>query len=211
MIQYRKANECDIEELSKMVAESFGEYPLLDIVLRDRFKNVKDYIAFTSILYRVNIKVYLKNQVCLVGVKDSEICCVTILERPSTEEIGLWDYICAGGLRLIPYVGFFRLIEMMRVVEEGRKEIIQQHNDAWYVEMLSVNKEYQGQRIGSQMIKDCIVPYVKEHGGKEITLITNTEINRKFYIKNGFREFFGKTIQRMGKKAPNWSYFMVLT
>lgn len=211
MIQYRKANENDIDELAKMVAESFGEYPLYDMVLRDKFKETKDYVAFTAILQRVHIISYLKKHVCLVGVQNSKICCMTLLKQPGTRKVSLWDYICAGGLQLIPFVGFFRLIEMIGVMEEVRKEISQRHQDAWYVEMLSVNKEYQGQRIGSRMINDCIVPYVEEHGGEKVTLITNTELNRKFYLKNGFCELFAKSVRRQGKESPNWGYLRVIS
>lgn len=51
-----------------------------------------------------------------------------------------------------------------------------------------------------------ILPYVKEHGGDALCLFTNSQINRKFYQKNGFREFNERFFTYMGKELGNWSY-----
>ena len=56
------------------------------------------------------------------------------------------------------------------------------------------------------MLQDCLIPYVQEQGGQELTLITNAEINRKFYTKNGFREFSERTLEQNGQQIGNWSF-----
>ena len=43
------------------------------------------------------------------------------------------------------------------------------------------------------MMQEGIIPYVKEHGGKKLCLYTNSEINCRFYKKNGFEEFDSPT------------------
>lgn len=43
---------------------------------------------------------------------------------------------------------------------------------------------------------------------KELTLIANTEIKRKFYIKNGFQEFAARKLEQNGQLIGNWSFFM---
>lgn len=50
----------------------------------------------------------------------------------------------------------------------------------------------------------------KKHGGEELTLITNTEGNRKFYKKNGFQEFSDRKLEQNGQTIGNWSFCMDL-
>ena len=66
----------------------------------------------------------------------------------------------------------------------------------------------QGQGAGSKMLNDCIKPYIAKHGGGILTFITNPQINRKFYIKNGFTEFHEMVIRRNKTEINNWSYSM---
>ena len=60
------------------------------------------------------------------------------------------------------------------------------------------------------MLRECVIPYVKEHGGEALSLYTNSEINRKFYSKNGFREFHAQQFEYNGKSFGSWSYRMNL-
>ena len=64
--------------------------------------------------------------------------------------------------------------------------------------------------LGSSMLQDCLIPYIKNQGGEELTLITNTEINRKFYTKNGFREFSERMLEQNGQTFGNWSFCLDL-
>ena len=66
--------------------------------------------------------------------------------------------------------------------------------------------------MGSKMLNECIIPYIKEQciGDEPETFITftNTEINKKFYLKNGFTEFDYTTIQMSDSAVGNWSFRM---
>lgn len=210
MVEYRNARENDVNELAQMVSESFGEYPLFDIVLRDSFNNVHDYTDFTKEMHKVHIRTFIRKHICFVGVENSQICSMVLLEEPSAKKVSTWDYIKAGGLELIPRIGLQKLLTMKMVEEEARREITGVYKEAWYIEMLAVNHQFKGQQLGTKIINDCIVPYINKHGGSKITLITNTELNRKFYTKNGFLELFENTIKRKGKEAKNWSYLREL-
>lgn len=76
----------------------------------------------------------------------------------------------------------------------------------WYLNLLTVEPEHKGQGLGSRMLRECILPYVKEHGGETLCLFTNSEVNRKFYQKNGFVEFDQRSFNRKGKQLGSWSY-----
>lgn len=57
---------------------------------------------------------------------------------------------------------------------------------------------------------NCIIPFVREHSGDALSLYTNSEINRKFYTKNGFKEFNEQLFTYRGKNLGSWSYIMPL-
>ena len=77
--------------------------------------------------------------------------------------------------------------------------------DTWYLNMLAVDPKYQNMGIGSQFINECIVKYVKDNGGKELSLFTNSDKNKEFYLKNGFNEFHYRDFSYKGKKMPSYS------
>ena len=65
---------------------------------------------------------------------------------------------------------------------------------------------FAGQGIGSGMLRDCLIPYVQQHGGTILCLFTNSQCNRLFYQKNGFTEFHSQQFSCNGKQIGNWSY-----
>ena len=76
----------------------------------------------------------------------------------------------------------------------------------WYLNLLTVEPNQKGQGFGSRMLRECILPYVRNHGGEMLCLFTNAEGNRKFYQKNGFEEFDQRFFKRKGKQLGSWSY-----
>ena len=76
----------------------------------------------------------------------------------------------------------------------------------WYLNLLTVEPNQKGQGFGSRMLRECILPYVRDHGGETLCLFTNAEANRKFYQKNGFEEFDQRFFNRKGKQLGSCSY-----
>ena len=60
------------------------------------------------------------------------------------------------------------------------------------------------------MINDCIKPYIINKGGLMISLVTSSEINYQFYIKNGFQEIEESIITYKNSNLRNWSFCMNL-
>ena len=79
---------------------------------------------------------------------------------------------------------------------------------SWYLSLLTVDPAYEGRGVGSRFLNECIIPYAKERGAEALSLFTNSEINRKFYGKNGFSEFDEKHFSYKGKTIGSWSYVM---
>ena len=206
MIDYREANAKDFNRIAKLSAQSFENYPYFDCTFRHAFKDDDSYSAYMEKLHRVNIKANAAQNKCFVGTKDGKIVSAALLQDPTTKKATVEDYVKAGGLSLVFPVGFSKILNFFHFSEDARADCAQKHPPAWYLEVLAVDDSMKGRGLGSSMLQDCLIPYVQNQGGQELTLITNTEGNRKFYAKNGFREFSERTLEQNGQKIGNWSF-----
>lgn len=208
MIDYREATPRDFSRIAQLSAQSFGNYPYFDCAFRNAFKDDNSYSAYMEKLHRVNIKANAAQNKCFVGVKDGQIVSAALLQDPTKKKADVEDYVKAGGLGLVFPVGFSKILNFFHFSEDARADCDTKHPAAWYLEVLAVDESMKGCGLGSSMIQDCLIPYVQAQGGQELTLITNTEGNRKFYKKNGFREFAERMLEQNGEIIGNWSFCM---
>lgn len=206
MIKYREVYNKEIKEIAKMVAESFGEYPMYTLTFRDKFKTQEEFISYITKLNKVHISANAKKHKCFVGVENKKIVSVALLQNPNIKRISLWDYIISGGVRLLFPVGFKRLIDFFNISNKTHEACEREHSNAYYIELLAVSKESKGMGLGTKMINDCLIPYAKSQEGKEITLITNTKNNCKFYEKNEFRMFSFDSLAWHNKTLNTYSF-----
>ena len=206
MIEYREAKRDEIAYISKLAALSFGHYPFFDFAFQSAFENENEYFAYIEKLHRVHTLANMKQHKCFVGVKNGRIVSAALLQDPSKRRISVPDYIMSGGVSLLFPVGFSRILDFFDVSEEGHLDCAGQHPNAWYIELLAVDMGMKGCGLGSGMINDCLIPYIRENGGGELTLTTNTEKNCTFYKKNGFDCFAERSLTRCGQTIQNWSF-----
>lgn len=206
MVEYRIIRRNEIKKVAKMVTETFGEYPMYTLTFRDKFNKRKDFINYITKLNKVHIRANARKHKCFVGIENEEIVSVALLQDPKTKRISLWNYIVAGGVRLLYPVGLKRLIDFFDISNEAHKACEKEHNSAWYIELLAVSPNCKGQGLGSKMISDCLIPYVNSYGGREIALITNTKKNCDFYEKNGFFNFSKNELTWDKRTINNYSF-----
>lgn len=208
-MEYRHAREEELENISKLSAESFGKYPFYDIILRDGFDSDEDYLRFLRTVHLVHIRSNLKKHYCFVGEENGELVCIALLQSPDKKPVSLLEYVAAGGVKIIMGAGLSRTMKFLSMTENARGACDKlEGGRLWYLELLAVKQNRKGQSLGSQMINECVVPFVRSHGGGQLALITNSEHNRGFYKKNSFTEFDSSTIEANGKTIGNWSYKM---
>ncbi len=206
MIIYREAKRKEIKAIAELVAASFGEYPMYTLCFRDKFKTKDRFFAYMKKLNKVHILANARKHKCFVGVIDGKIVSIALLQDPSIKRINLFDYILSGGIGLLFPIGFQRLLGFFNVSNQAHKDCEEKYGASWYVELLAVSTEHKGHGLGSKMIKDCLMPYVKSQNGKELALITNTESNCKFYKKNGFTNFAVSKLKWGDTSITNWSF-----
>ena len=205
MIVYREAKKEEIPYIAKLSTVSFGNYPFFDFVFQDAFKQQKEYFSYMEKLHRIHIRANMKKHKCFVGIQDGRIVSTALLQDPAGKRISILDYIMAGAISLVIPVGFIKILDFFDVSEEAHQDCARKYSTAWYLEMLAVDSSMKGCGLGSAMINDCLIPYIRKQGGTEFTLITNTKKNCMFYEKNGFQQFAERALERKGQKISNWS------
>lgn len=202
MVEYRIAGQQELSAVAELFAAAFQDYPLFQLVVKDN--NLEQ--TFLQNLHAANVAVYSQTQCCLVGIMDGEIVSAALLQCPGNPAAGLWDFAQAGGKILMRNGGMRRTIDYLSVSDEAAQVCGNVPEPAWYLDSLGVSGARQGQRLGSRMLNDGIRPYIAQNGGGTLTLITNTEQNRAFYVQNGLEEFNASTISRNGRRIENWAY-----
>jgi len=202
MITYRDALKSDLKTIAELLTESFSRYLLFEMYVADEDKRLK----FIKAIHDMHTKVCFKNQTVLVGVKDDEIVAVAILKAPGIPENNIFDYVLSGGLNVLFAGGVFSSFGFLGMSNEVNAKCNMQYPDSWYLSTLAISSPCQGQGLGGKMINECIKPYIKSQGGDMCTLVTHTEGNHNFYIKNGFTQFHSQVIRRNKKELNNWSY-----
>ena len=137
---------------------------------------------------------------------DGEIVAVAMLCPPEYKKPSDMAYIRAGFGKCFLQGGLRDVAAWNDMEGKAGEPCHSLGGQTWYLNLLTVEPEYKGQGLGSRMLRECILPYVKEHGGETLCLFTNSEVNRKFYQKNGFVEFDQRSFNRKGKQLGSWSY-----
>ncbi len=206
MITYREATKEEIPYIAKLSSLSFGNYPFFDFAFLDCFKEASAYFKYMDKLHLVHLSTNMTKHKCFVGIQNNKIISVALLQDSTCKQISVLDYIQAGGITLIYPVSFIKILDFFELSEKAHQDCSEKYPTSWYLEMLAVNPTMKECGLGSAMLKDCVIPFIQKRGGKELTLITNTEQNCKFYTKNGFYKFAERALDYKNQKINNWSF-----
>lgn len=99
--------------------------------------------------------------------------------------VSLWKYIKAGGLALIPSIGF-KMTKRMTTFEKFAMEIKNKHTKpgCWYLYVFVTMPEFRGKGLGSKIMKPML-EYLDAHN-QDCYLETLSPINVEIYKKYGF-------------------------
>lgn len=210
MITYREIKKEEIKEVAKMVTESFGDYPFYLLTFEDKFKKKDKLFKYLEKLNCIHILSNFRKHKVIVGVENNKIISILILQNPKLKRLSIWDYILSGGIKLVFPVGFKRIIDFFKISNKVHEDIENNYPNSLYIELLVISKELKEKGYGSKLFNEFLFPYLKNEGIKELSLITNTEINSKFYLKNGFQNFNIKNLKYKEKEITTWSFIKKL-
>lgn len=205
MLTYRTMTPAEQKACAALAADAFFDYEFFtDYIPDDRRRR-----RFLRKLMDVELRVNADRAVLLVAEEESAPVALAMLCPPEYVKPSDGQYIAAGFLGVL-LAGGFRDASAWNDMNERNDAPCKAVRDAWYLSLLTVAPEHKGQGIGTRFLQDGILPYVRAKGGQKLTLVTNSESNRRFYQKLGFAPFHEQVFTYKGKELGGWSYQMEL-
>ncbi len=168
MVVYREAKKEDLTEIAALLTEAFHGYAFFDLYNPNKRK--KQY-QFMHAIQDANAKASFQRHITLVGIRDNKIVSAAQLKAPDTPDVGFLDYVLAGGIRVLFTGGLFNTLGLLKMLDEASSICHNLPGCVWYLSSLAVSKSCQGQGLGSKMITECIIPYIRKRNGGLLTLI----------------------------------------
>ena len=184
-----------------LAARAFFHYPYFT----NYFPDDKKRDRFLHALLEVELKIHADIAEIWVAKEAGTIVAVAILCDPAYHQPSDPHYILNGFLRVFLAGGLTDVNRWLAVERQAGIPCHRQKN-TWYLSLLTVDPNYQGMRVGSRMLQDCLIPRIQEEQGTHFNLFTNSEENRLFYQNNGFTEFDEMHFEYAGKHLGSWSY-----
>ena len=203
-MDYRLATKEDLDVCIQMVGEAFKDYIYYNLYIDDMDKRM----AFLDAIQKISLKTSLDLNKIFIGIENGEIVSVAQLETPSDKKASFLYYVFNGGINVIKAGGLINTLKWFNMFDKTGKAAHRVEEEHWYLTSLAVNSKFKGKGYGRDIIHNCVIPYVKEHNGKLLTLITNDDDNRKFYDKVGFEMFSEEHFVFNGIQMGNWAYKM---
>ena len=142
----------------------------------------------------------------LTASEDGKILAVAMVRAPGCEMPAWGEYLKAGCWKAFLLGGYKNMTAWCGMDLKAEEPCRKLDGKFWFLNILTVEPAAEGRGIGSLMLKECILPYVRKCGGEGLCLYTNSKINRKFYEKNGFMQFHSQEFTHRGKTFGSWSY-----
>jgi len=205
-ITYRQATKNDFDECLEVNYSAFKDYSLYQVY---DHKSEKKQQKFNKDIMRIQLSDGMDNDTVMVAEHDGKIIGVTIIQDEYHKEPSVLKYIISyGGLTALidgGYKNTFGFLDMMDECNAPRLEYAK-NNPTYNLELIAIDRKYAGKGIGSRMINECVIPFVKKRGAKRLTLITNAKNNTFFYKKNGFEVIHHNTKTYNNRTLDNWVF-----
>lgn len=202
MISFERMKIEERETCAALAARAFGDYEYFT----DYVPIEKKRRRFLDTMLQIEVKLNDGPATFFTAKDSGQIVSVAMLCPPEYKKPSDMAYMKAGFGKCFLQGGIRDVAAWNTMEGKAGQPCHRLAGKVWYLNLLTVEPKCKGQGIGTKMLHECILPYVKEHGGDTLCLFTNSEENRKFYKKNGFVEFNERWFEYRGKKLGSWSY-----
>ncbi len=202
-IQFGTLQHEEIKAAADIAARAYQDYDYVTLYFPDAEERRRGLQAFMNCLTKTNFG----RADMLAARQDGRLVARATLEAPGYQKPSLLQYILHGGLRIYLAANWHRANGFMAMDEAACKpchDYQQAGQNVWYLSMIEVEPSVQGQGIGTKFLA-YLEDYVREHGGKEFILFTNSRDNLAWYTKRGYELFHECVIEHDGRKIGSWS------
>lgn len=200
-MEFDRMKRAQIEESASLSARAFFDYHYFSDYVTDE----KRRASFLQKMMAVEMKLNFDLMDIFVASQAGKITAVAMLCPPEYRKPSDWEYI-RGGFGGVYLAGGIKNVSDWCALERKASAPCHGVKNSWYLSLLTVDPQSQGSGIGTAMLQERLMPYIRSKGGKTLTLFTNSEENRVFYKNNGFEEFDEQCFTYLGRELGSWSY-----
>lgn len=202
MLRYEGMKPTELQPCADLAARAFGDYEYFSIYVTDEGKRQR----FLRALLRSEFRSNQNSAMFFTAKKDGVLAAAAMLCAPDYRKPSDGRYLRTGYLAAMLHGGLRNVSAWNEMEKQAGAPCHALGGGTWYLSLLTVEPAFASQGIGSGMLRDCLIPYVRQHGGNALCLFTNSQRNRLFYQKNGFTEFHAQQFFYHGKQIGSWSY-----
>lgn len=206
MLSYESIQPTELLSCADLAARAFGDYEYFSI----HVPNDKKRQRFLRALLRSEFRSNQNSAVFFTAKKDGVLAAAAMRCAPDYRKPSDGQYLRAGYLAAMLHGGVRNVNAWNEMEKKVGAPCHSLTGNTWYLSLLTVEPSFVGHGIGSGMLQDCLIPYVRQHGGNTLCLFTNSQRNRLFYQKNAFTEFHAQQFSYNGKQIGGWSYCLNL-
>ena len=198
----------ELRQAAELAARAFSDYEYFTNWFPDDEVRAKVEISIIWHSYKTNF-----NRVHQLTAKlDGKIVAIAELNDPDFKEPSVLSYILHGWLNVYKAADKKSIDDWIAMDAAAGQPCHDYQNTGpgiWYLSSLSVDPSMQGIGLGTQLI-DYYENYIRERGGKQVVLFTNSQKNLNFYLKRGYELFDEREFEYNGHKMGSWSLKKVL-
>ena len=190
------------EVCAELAARAFGDYEYFSAYVPENRRRER----FLSAMLRCEFRVNAELAAFFTASTEEKPIAVAMLCSPDYRKPSNMAYM-KGGYGKVFLRGGIRNVSAWNDMEERALQPCRSlPGKVWYLNLLTVDPDAQGAGLGSRMLQEQLLPYARNRGGETLCLFTNSERNRRFYLKNGFEEFHARRFSYKGTELGNWSF-----
>jgi len=185
----KQATRNDLARVAKLMAISFLDYPFMNhSFFQYNFKNQSEQLQFLEKMCFIYAKAIFKHVKILISENQFELSGLAILSEIEQMSISLFDLMRGGLITFSPQLCKKYAIQFIKffLTEAATLNDKFLNPHTWYLHIFAINPDYQGQKIGSKLMNEGVLSYIRRQQGKYLITSTNTKSALNFYIKNGF-------------------------
>ena len=204
MLTFDRMQEDELIICAELAADAFADYEYFSVYVPNHKKRKR----FLSAMLKSEFRSNLKRAYFFTAKEEGKIVAVAMLCDPHYQKPSDMEYMINGYGRVFLYGGIRNVSAWNAMEASAIQPCRSLSGHVWYLNLLTVDPASEGKGIGSKIIQEQLIPYVRQHGGEIICLFTNSELNRGFYKKNRFEEFDSRHFTYKGKTIGSWSYMI---
>ena len=208
ILEFGLLNRKELRQAAELAARAFIDYEYFTNWFPDQEKRARVENSIIWHSYKTNFRRVHQ----LTAKMDGKIVGIAELNAPDYKDPSVLSYILHGWLNVYKAADKKSIddwIAMDAAAGQPCHDYQKTGPGIWYLSSLCVDPAVQNIGLGTQLI-DCYENYVREHGGRQVVLVTNSQKNLNFYLKRGYELFDERVFEYNGNKMGSWSLKKVL-